>query len=65
MIDHCVRTVRVLQAGMVILTVWLFSGHRGAGGEDYGPSPTWTGHQVKPNDHNMLKQYVFAIKAAL
>lgn len=29
------------------LSVFHVSGHGGAGGEDYGPGPTRTGHQVK------------------
>lgn len=53
---HCAWTLYVLLAGMVLLTVWLISGHRGAGGADHGPGTARAGHQVKPNNLNMLKK---------
>lgn len=37
----------ILQLRAAPLTVGMVAGHRGAGGEDHGAGPSWTGHQVK------------------
>lgn len=32
---------------LILVPLWV-AGHRGAGGEDHGPGPARTGHQVSP-----------------